>query len=186
MSKQIKQMEMADLHNTFQTVRDLGVLHVKGLNSLGDYTLRASLRKKKIRLKIVKNSLTRRVFKDLGMDIPEVSPFWQSTTVMVWSTANAAIAELCRDVDTELNNPKLASLYKEKVTRKGAIADGQAVAWEVAVKMKTRLETISEILGLILSPGAFVAGCLQGPGGQIAGQIATLSEKKEEGDPAPA
>jgi hypothetical protein len=50
--------------------------------------------------------------------------------------------------------------------------------------MKTRLETISEILGLILSPGAFVSGCLLGPGGQVAGQVMTLSEKKED-EPAP-
>jgi hypothetical protein len=120
MSKQIKQMEMEALHNTFQSVRDLAVLSVKGLNSLADYSLRASLRKKKIRLQVIKNSLCRRVFKDLGLDVPEDSPYWLSTTMLAWSTENAAIAELCRALDAEINNPKLAAQYKDKVTRKGA------------------------------------------------------------------
>ena len=62
MSKFIKQMEMNALRETFQDVRDLVVLSVKGLNCHAEHTLRSTLRKKKIRLKQVKNSLTRRVF----------------------------------------------------------------------------------------------------------------------------
>jgi len=191
MSKEIKQMEMATLTNTFKDVRDLVVLHVKGLNSLGEYTLRASLRKKKIRLQMVKNTLTRRVFAELGMNIDAKSPYWQDTTVLAWGASS--IAELSRAVESELKNPKMTALYKDKVTVKGAIADGLPVPFDLAVKMPTRLEAIGEVLACVLSPGAQIAGCLVSPGGQVAGQIQTISEKKEgegqgdgQGEAAPA
>jgi len=182
MSKVIKQMDMDALKRTFQDVRDLVVLSVKGLNSLGEYTLRANLRKKKIRLQMVKNSLTRKVFSEIGMDFGADSPFWVNTTILAWG-ANS-VAELSRAIDGELKDKKRANLYKDKVTIKGAVADGQAVSFDLALKMPTREEAISQILGLILSPGAQIAGCLIGPGGSVAGQIATLAEKKEEEAPA--
>jgi len=178
MSKALKQMEMADLRGTFTGVRDLVLLSVKGLNSLGEYTLRASLREKKIRLKMVKNSLTRRVFAEMGMEFGEDSPFWKQNTVVAWG-ANSA-AELAREVHGELTDAKKANLYREKVTIKGGVAEGQALPFEKMRELPTREEAIGQVLGLILSPGAQVAGCLMGPAGQVAGQIASIAEKKEE------
>src|SRR4051812_22208272 len=104
MSKLMKQMEMEDLRTTFNGVRDMVLLSVKGLNSLGEYTLRAQMRKKKIRLKMVKNSLTRRVFAEMGMDFAADSPFWVQNTVVAWG-ANS-VAELSRAIDTELKDAK--------------------------------------------------------------------------------
>jgi len=184
MSKLMKQMEMEDLRTTFNGVRDMVLLSVKGLNSLGEYTLRAQMRKKKIRLKMVKNSLTRRVFAEMGMDFAADSPFWVQNTVVAWG-ANS-VAELSRAIDTELKDAKKANLYKDKVTIKGAVADGQSVSFKQAIDMPTREEAISQILGQILSPGAQIAGCLVGPGGQVAGQVATIAERKEETEAAPA
>jgi len=185
MSKLMKQMEMEDLRTTFSGVRDMVLLSVKGLNSLGEYTLRANLRKKKIRFQMVKNSLTRRVFAEMGMDFGADSPFWKDTTILAWG-ANSA-AELARAIAGELNDKKKANLYKDKVTAKGGVVEGQAIPFDAMTKLPTREEAIGQILGLILSPGAQVAGCLMGPGGSVAGQIATIAEKKEdEGAPAEA
>src|SRR4051794_15972422 len=125
MSKFIKQLEMDAIRRTFEGVRDMVVLSFKGLNSLGEYTLRANLRKKKIQLQMVKNTLTRKVFAEMGMDFGEDSPYWKNTTVLAWG-ANS-LAELSRTVDGELTDRKKANLYKEKVTIKGAVADGQAI-----------------------------------------------------------
>ena len=84
MSKVIKQMEMDDLKRTFQSVRDLVVLHIDKLSCQADHALRASLRKKNIRLKMVKNSLTRKVFQDLNIAVPDDSPIWQKSTVLAY------------------------------------------------------------------------------------------------------
>ena len=184
MSKVIKQMEMDALRNTFQDVRDAVVLSVKGLNCQLEGALRATLRKKNIRIKIVKNSLTRRVFDDLGIRIAADSPVWIGPTAFAWG-ANS-IAELSRTLDEELKKSKNASAYKDKVNIKGALADGEVIRFEEALTRPTREEAIASILGMILGPGSAIAGCLTGPISQVASQIKTISEKTEEGTPAPA
>src|SRR4051794_37469426 len=108
MSKQIKQMEIDDIKGTFKNVRDMVVLSIEKLSSLGEYTLRAQLRKKGVRLKQVKNSLCRLALKDLNFAVPDKSPYWEKSTILAWG-ANS-IAELSREIDTELKNPKNAGL----------------------------------------------------------------------------
>src|SRR4051794_10830954 len=103
MSKVIKQMEMDTLRQTFQGVRDLVVLSIQGMSSQGEYTFRAALRKKKIRVQVVKNSLTRRVLGELGIQVGADSPYWQRPTALAWG-ANS-IAELSREIEGELKHP---------------------------------------------------------------------------------
>src|SRR5262245_23279116 len=126
MSKAIKQLQMDALRATFGNVRDLVVLSIKGLSATGETQFRAAMRKKKIRLQVVKNSFTRRVFKELGLSVPEESPFWSGNTTFAWGAGS--IAELSRGIDTELKDAKKGPQYKDKVTIKGAIADGQIVS----------------------------------------------------------
>jgi large subunit ribosomal protein L10 len=177
MSKVIKQMESDALRATFQDVRDAVVLSIQGLNCQLDGALRATLRKKNIRLKVVKNSLTRRVFDDLGIRTGSDSPMWAGPTTLAWG-ANS-VAELSRTIDDELKKSKAAPQYKDKVKIKGAIADGEVISFDLALKRPTREEAIAQILGGILGPGAAIAGCLTGPISQVASQIQTISEKTE-------
>jgi ribosomal protein L10 len=182
MSKVIKQMEMDALKGAFKDVRDYVVLSIKGLNALGTSSLRAALRKKKIRLQVVKNSLTSRVFVDFGLKVGATSKYWTGPTALAWG--GGSVAELSRAIEGELTNRKTAPLYKDKVTVKGAIADGEEVTFKQAVEMPTREEAIGQVLAMILGPGSAIAGCLSGPGGQIASQVQTISEKKDEAAPA--
>ena len=88
MSKQIKQMEMDALKETFQGVRDLVVLSVSGgVNCQMDNQFRAKLRKKDVRLQIVKNSLTRRILDELGIKVGAASRFWQGPSLVAWAQA---------------------------------------------------------------------------------------------------
>ena len=59
---------MDALGQTFQNVRDLVLMSVQGMTCQQDHQLRHTLRKKNIRLQMVKNSLTRRVFGELAGD----------------------------------------------------------------------------------------------------------------------
>ena len=94
-----------------------------------------------------------------------------------------SIAELIREIDGELGNPKNAGLYKtkekERFERKGAIADGTPVTWAVGKAMPTRAGLLSQIAGMIIGPGSQLAACLQGPGAQLASQISQKAEAKE-------
>src|SRR4051812_15989301 len=119
MSKVIKQMEMDALRNTFKGVRDLVVLSAVKLDSLGEVTFRTALRKKNIRLQVVKNTLTRRVFREMDLHIADDSPYWKQPTLLAWGTSS--VSELSREIETELKHPKHGPLYKDKVAIKGAI-----------------------------------------------------------------
>ncbi len=80
--------------------------------------------------------------------------------------AASSIAELSQEIDKELRQPKLAALYKDKVSVKGAVADGLEVTFDVALKMPTRLEAIGRVITLALSPASRIAGQTRGPGRQ--------------------
>jgi large subunit ribosomal protein L10 len=182
MSKIVKEMQMEDLRRTFTNVRDMVVLSLHKLSSAGEYQLRSTLRKKGIRLKTVKNTLCRRVFRDFQFSVPDKSPYWSNMTVMAYG--GNSISELSKEIDAELKNPKNAGLYKEKdqekVIIKGAIADGTPVTFDQAIKMPTRLDLIAQIIGMIQGPGSAIAGALTGVGSQIAAQVQQLSEKKDD------
>jgi ribosomal protein L10 len=187
MSKAIKQLQMNALRDTFRDVRDLVVLSVKGLNCHDDHALRASLRKKQVRLQVVKTSLTRRVFGELGIQIGDDSPYWQEPVMLAWGASSAG--ELSRAVQGELKDPKRGPLYKDKVKVKGGVAEGQPCSFEAMIGMPTRQEALAAVLALILGPGSAVAGCLTGPGGQVASQIESKTkadETQEAGAEAPA
>jgi ribosomal protein L10 len=181
-SKVIKKMEMDDLRGTFKDVRDLVLLTFDKLDSQGEYGLRKALREKKIRLKQVKNSLTRKVFKELNFSVPDESDYWQKPTVLAFGPAG--VATISKAVEAELKDPKKAAKYRETVKVKGAIADGQPVAFDLAKTMPTREELVGQIVGMILGPAQSIAACLTGPAGEVASQIQTIADKKEDGAPA--
>jgi len=172
MSKQIKQMEMDALEQTFRGVRDLVVLSVAGLNSQTDNQLRLGLRKKNIRLQVVKNTLARRVFEHLGMNAGDV---WAGPTTLAWGSTS--VAELSKEIDA------IARKNDKTMKVKGAVADGQPVPFELALKMPTRAEAIGRVVMLALAPASRLLSQILGPASQVAGQIKTLSEKTE-GAPA--
>jgi large subunit ribosomal protein L10 len=184
MSKVIKQLQMDALKKDFGGVRDLVFLSVSKLNAGLTHNLRMSMRKKNVRLQVIKNSLARRVFRELGLNIKDDSPYWLGPTVLAFGAGS--VSELSRTLDDELKSPKLVAGYKDKVVIKGAVADGQEVTFEIAKKMPTKAEALGRVVMLALSPAAKIAGALKGPAGRVAGQVKTLSERKPEGEGAPA
>lgn len=172
MSKAIKKLEMDSLKQTFGGVKEYVFLSVNKLNSQQDWALRAALRKKKIRVQMVKNSLARRVFRDLGMPI-EQEEYWKGSTWLTWGPES--IAELSKEIETTV--VKNAQL-KDKVNIKGAVTEGLPVPFEQALKMPTRLEALGAIVAAVLGPASQIASQLTAAVSQVASQID--SKTKEE------
>src|SRR5260370_21881254 len=150
MSKKIKQMEMDALKSTFQGIRDLVMMSVIGLGGTPSNQLRLALRKKKIRLQVVKNSLAKRVFDEMSMPLEGI---WEGTTTVAWG--GTSVADLCKELDALLKK-------NDKVTFKGAVADGQQITFERGLKMPTRAEAIGRVLMLALAPARRLAGHILG------------------------
>jgi large subunit ribosomal protein L10 len=175
MSKVIKQMEMNALRDTFKEVRDLVVLSSTKLGCHADHGLRSTLRKKNIRVQMVKNSLARRVFEEFGMKVDD--GYWGGSTILAWGSNS--IADLSKELEALLKK-------NEKTLKvKGAIAEGQPVTFQAALKMPTRAEAIGRVIALALSPASRLVSQILGPAASLASQIKTHSERKPE-EAAPA
>lgn len=171
MAKQVKQMEMEILKRTFKDVRDVVLLSASGVPSQADNQMRLALRKKNIHLQMVKNSLARRVFDELGLK----SQRWEGPTVVAWGAGS--IAELSKEIEALIKK-------NDKIKAKGAIAEGQEITFDQALKMPTKAEAIGRVVMLALSPARRIAGQIVGPARRVAGQVKSISEKKEEAAPA--
>jgi large subunit ribosomal protein L10 len=174
MSKVIKQMEMSALKSSFNGIRDMVFLSVQGLSSITDNQIRLSLRKKGIRMQVVKNSLARRVFADMGMNIGKS---WEGPTTVAWG--GSGVADLSKEIEG------LIKKHPKNFKDKGAVAEGEEITFAQALKMPTKAELMGTILGMVLSPASQIASQIGAPGSQIASQLKTLVEKKEKEEPAP-
>lgn len=175
MSKIIKQMELDALAARFKGVRDMVLLSTNKIDAALDYNFRKTLREKGIKVMVVKNTLANKVFTDQGVRLEGV---WSGTTLIAWGPES--IKDLSKTVDAAIKDAEKSPKNKEKYKIKTAVADGQPIPMAVAMKMPTRLEAIGEIMGMILGPASEIVAALTGPGGQVASQIATIADKKEE------
>ena len=179
MSKKIKELELTSLRQTFKGVRDMVLLEPLKLDSAADFEMRKKLREKKIRVKMVKNSLVKKVFDENGVKVdPGTGP-----TLLVWGAES--VKELGTAVDAILKDLKKDPKAPLKIKEKTAIAEGEAITLEEAKKMPTRKEAIGQLVAAILGPGAALAGCLKGPASQLAGVFKAIEEKGDKGDGAP-
>jgi large subunit ribosomal protein L10 len=175
MSKLVKQMQMDALKKTFGDARDLVLVSISGVAATAENQKRLELRKKNIRLHTVKNSLAARVFKDMGIN--GLDDHLKGPITIAWGSSS--IADLSKAVDDWAKKDK-------KVLPKIAVADGAVVPFEAAKKFPTRAQAIGEVIGLLLGPARQVVAQLMGPGGKVAGQIKTISERKEDAPPPAA
>jgi large subunit ribosomal protein L10 len=171
MSKKIKELELNSLRKTFKGVRDLVILEPLKLDSATDFEMRRKLREKKIQVKMVKNSLVKKVFSENGVQADVGS----GPTLLVWGTES--LKELSTAVDTVLRDLKKDPKAPDKLKEKTAVSEGQALTLAQAKNVPTRKEAIGTLLAAILGPGSAVSGCLVGPANQLAGILKAIEDK---------
>src|ERR1700677_2314922 len=84
MSKYVKELFRSQLRTDLDGTRSVLILDLKGLDANAEHGLRRDLRKKSIKLRVLKNSLARRVFSEMGME--GLSPFLEVPSAG-WSSA---------------------------------------------------------------------------------------------------
>jgi large subunit ribosomal protein L10 len=166
MSKAIKQMQMDALKQTFQDVRDMVLLSVSGVNATAENQMRLGLRKKNIHMQVVKNSLARRVFGELGLQVKA----WESSTTVAWG--GTSLAELSRELDALIKK-------NDKIKVKTALSEGQELPFRRALTMPTKAEAIGRVIALAVGPAQRLVSQMLAPAARVAGQIKTLEEPTE-------
>jgi ribosomal protein L10 len=179
MSKKIKELELNTLRKAFKGVRDMVLLEPIKLDSAADYEMRKKLREKKIQVKMVKNSLMKKVFAENGVQVDPGS----GPTLLVWGTES--LKELSTAVVTLLKDLKKDPKAPDKLKEKTAVSEGTPLPLEKAQLVPTRKEAIGSLLAAIFGPASALAGCLVGPPSQLAGILKAIEEKKPAEGAAP-
>jgi large subunit ribosomal protein L10 len=173
MSKYVKEMMMDQFRADLDGTKSVLILDLKGLDAITEHALRRDLRKKKIKVRTLRNTLARLVFTEMGMG--GLSRFLEGPSVAVWGGEGVAeLAKEISDVVKKLKKPEI----------KGGAVDGMVIdpsQIEDITKLPSRESLIARVVGLAIAPAQRVATLAQAPASGLLGQIKTLAE----GAPAP-
>lgn len=172
MSKRVKQMLMDDIRQRLGESRDLLVVDSARLNGVTVNRLRLALREKSISLLTVPNRLAKRALEESG--VTALDAFLDGPSTLIWGGED--IISLSKEIS------KWAKELGELQIKGGTVEGMPLTAEQVdeLSKSPNREELIGQIVGLALSPGGRISAALLGPGGKLAGQIKTVSERRSE------
>jgi large subunit ribosomal protein L10 len=182
MSKYVKELMMDQLRSDLDGNRSLLILDLKDLDAVAEHGLRRDLRKKSIHLRVLKNSLARRVFADLGMD--GLSRFLEGPSAMAWG--GEGITELAKEISSQVKTLKKPAI-------KGGVVEGVVVGPEQVddiTKLPSREVLIGQVIALLLGPAREALSLLSSGGSTLVGQLEALAKRQQEangeGAPPPA
>ncbi|MCC7388712.1 MAG: 50S ribosomal protein L10 [Phycisphaerales bacterium] len=175
MSKTVKQMILHDYADRFGEESDVAVISIRGVGSNDTNALRATLRKKDIKITVIRNSLAKRQFAEGALD--GLAPVLTGPSALAYG--GQSVVEVARE---------LIGLVKTfpNLELKGAILDGElfegADGIERLSKFPTRDEAIAKTVQIILSPARKLVGSILGPGRKVASCVKAIEEKLEKGE----
>jgi large subunit ribosomal protein L10 len=181
MSKQIKSMLVDDLKSRLNGVGELIVVSLGKLDAQKTTQLRQTLRKKKISLQLVKNSLARMA----TQNTPLAPAFEKAEGMLAIAWGGEDVVDLAKELDRLTGVKDFEGLECRGGALDGARLDSADV--KKVAKWPTRTEQLSLLSGQISSLAGTLAGQILSAGGGLAGQIASRVETLEKaGGEAPA
>lgn len=177
MSKVIKNMLTDDLKSRLADVGEAIVVSLGRLDAQRTTELRQALRKKKIHLQLVKNSLARRA----TAGTPLAPAFENAEGMLAIAWGGEDVVDLAKELD-RLTGVKEFEGFE---CRGGALDGarlGSADVKQVA-KWPTRTEQLSILSGQIVSLASTLAGQIISAGGTLAGQISSRVDDLEKAAP---
>ena len=169
MSKVVKKMMIDSIQGALGDCREVLILDASRLSGVAANQLRMDLGKKQISMLGVKNAVARRALSEIGLT--GAADVLSGPCTLVYGSED--IVALSKELTEWCEKLKAIEI------RGGAIGETPLKAADVESLSKSpgRLELLSQIAGLILSPGARLASILKGPAGKIAGQVKTIADK---------
>jgi large subunit ribosomal protein L10 len=181
MSKAIKDMLVDDLKHRLTNVGDVMVVSLGQLDAQKTSRLRQTLRKKRINLQLIKNSLARRA--TAGTPLAPAMTDAAGMLALAWGGED--VVDLAKELDRIAGDKEFAGFE----CRGGAMDGGRLGAADVkrVAKWPSRGEQLSILSGQISSLGSLLSGQILSAGGALAGQIASrVDELEKSGDSAGA
>lgn len=174
MSKLVKNLLVDDLKGRLEGVGDVIVVSLGRLDAQKTTRLRQALRKKRINLQLVKNSLARRA--TLGTPLAPAFDETEGMLAIAWGGED--VVDLAKELD-RLSGVKDFEGFE---CRGGALDGARLGAGDVkkVAKWPSRMEQLSILSGQISSLAGVLAGQIVSAGGTLAGQISQRAEDLEK------
>src|SRR5947209_18780815 len=102
MSKYVKEMMMDQFRSDLDGANSVLILDFKGLDAVSEHRFRMDLRKKKIRVRTLRNTLARRVFGEMGLG--GLDGYLTGPSVAIWGGDGPA--ELAKEVSDQVKKLK--------------------------------------------------------------------------------
>jgi len=178
MSKLVKDMLVEDLKKRLVNVAEVVVVSLGRLDAQKTSQLRSTLRKKRIHLHLVKNSLARRA----TADTPLAPAFTKAEGMLAIAWGGEDVVDLAKELD-RLTAVKDFDGFE---CRGGALDGARLEAADVkrVAKWPTRGEQLSILSGQISGLAATLSGQILSAGGTLAGQLASRVDDLEKGTAA--
>ena len=169
MSKVVKRMMIDSIQGALGECREVLILDFSRLDGVVVNQLRRNLRKKRITLLGVKNAVARRALNEIGLT--GAADVLTGACTLVFGSDD--IVALSKELTEWCEKLKAIEI------RGGAIGATPLKPADVETLSKSpgRRELLSQITGLIKSPGSRLVSAITGPGGKIAGQVKTIADK---------
>jgi large subunit ribosomal protein L10 len=169
MSKTVKRMMINSIQGALGECREVLILDFSRLDGVAANQLRLNLRKKRITLLGVKNAVARRALGEIGLG--GASDVLTGACTLAFGGDD--IVALSKEMTEWCEKLKTIEI------RGGAIGATPLKPADVESLSKSpgRLELLSQIAGLIRSPGGRLVSVITGPGGKVAGQVKAIADK---------
>ncbi|WZO98663.1 50S ribosomal protein L10 [Isosphaeraceae bacterium EP7] len=172
MSKYVKELMMDQFRADLGDAKSVLILDLKGLDAVSEYHLRRDLRKKKIKVRTLRNTLARKVFTEAG--IGGLAQFLTGPSVAAWG--GDGVAELAQEVSAQVKKLKKPEI-------KGGAVDGTVISptqVEAITKLPSREALIARVVSLALAPAQRIVSLANAPASGLLGQLKTLAGPAEE------
>ena len=172
---------LAKKQNTVQKlVEDLksaGAVYLvdyKGISEADDNILRKKLTTKGIKYRVVKNTLIKRAFAEVG--IQGADQYIQGVTALAFGDTEEPMVP-AKEFKAFIKGREEQFRVKA-ISMENQILDGSKLN-DVA-SMPGRVEMLSTLVSIILGPGAALVAAINGPASTIAGQIKAVEQKLQD------
>jgi len=174
MSKLVKNMLIDDLKRRLGGVGEVVVVSLGRLDAQKTTELRQTLRKKRIQLQLIKNSLARRA--TAGTPLAPAFEATEGMLAVAWGGED--IVDLAKELD-RLSGVKGFEGFE---CRGGSLDGARLGADDIkqVAKWPSRLEQLSILSGQISSLASTLSGQIVSAGGLLAGQVATRVKDLEQ------
>ncbi len=165
-----KKLVVEDIKQKIQDAKSVVFVKFSGLSVAEDTALRREFRKNNVEYKVLKNTLIRRAFNDMG--ITDFDDDLNGPTSVAFGTDETGASKIIMDA---------VKKYDQKVVVKSAFVDGGRVdanGVKTLASMPSKEELIAKMLGSMQAPIANFVGVLSAMPRSLVIALNAVAEKK--------